>query len=234
MDKDRLIAVLRRDEGVRSKPYWDSRGILTVGVGRNLGSIGISLRELSELAALRPLPFDSDAKSKVRDGFLRFWDIRDFNVLFPEGLSEPQIDVLLQSDIERCVSSLVHVIFPGPTVDDPARGFRQLGVGESASPLERWLRDHLKLVRGPSPFFRFPDVVQEVLVNLVFNLGAGTFKKFRTAIVAFLFEDWHGAADAILDSRAVPQTRQRYLRLAYVLRTQDPAGFELEGPLNIL
>jgi lysozyme len=47
-----MIASLRqqlyRDEGVRLKPYQDSEGLLTIGVGRCLDRVGISMGE-SEL-----------------------------------------------------------------------------------------------------------------------------------------------------------------------------------------
>lgn len=36
---------LRRDEGLRLKPYKDTLGILTIGVGRNLDDVGISAVE---------------------------------------------------------------------------------------------------------------------------------------------------------------------------------------------
>lgn len=36
---------LRRDEGVKLKPYRDSVGKLTIGIGRNLDDDGISLEE---------------------------------------------------------------------------------------------------------------------------------------------------------------------------------------------
>jgi lysozyme len=39
---DRLIAQLARDEGLRLKPYRDTVGKLTIGVGRNLDDTGIS------------------------------------------------------------------------------------------------------------------------------------------------------------------------------------------------
>ena len=39
--KDQLI----RDEELRLKPYRDSLGKLTIGVGRNLGDVGISVQE---------------------------------------------------------------------------------------------------------------------------------------------------------------------------------------------
>jgi lysozyme len=43
MNLPALIAALRRDEGVRLKPYADTTGHLTIGVGHNLTDKGISL-----------------------------------------------------------------------------------------------------------------------------------------------------------------------------------------------
>lgn len=40
---------VRRDEGFRSKPYKDTRGVLTIGYGRNLDHVGISRMEAEEL-----------------------------------------------------------------------------------------------------------------------------------------------------------------------------------------
>ena len=45
MDITQLRADLIRDEGVRLKPDEDSRGILTLGVGRNIEEVGISQAE---------------------------------------------------------------------------------------------------------------------------------------------------------------------------------------------
>lgn len=45
MTRERLRAALVRDEGIRLKPYRDSVGVLTIGVGRNLDDVGISARE---------------------------------------------------------------------------------------------------------------------------------------------------------------------------------------------
>ncbi len=42
---DRLAAELIRDEGLRLRPYRDSLGHLTIGVGRNLDARGISRAE---------------------------------------------------------------------------------------------------------------------------------------------------------------------------------------------
>ena len=47
----KLANDLRRDEGVRAKPYKDSLGILTIGVGRNLDHVGLSDSEIDFLLA---------------------------------------------------------------------------------------------------------------------------------------------------------------------------------------
>lgn len=44
-----LKSMLIRDEGLRLKPYTDSTGHLTVGFGRNLSQVGISLAEAEYL-----------------------------------------------------------------------------------------------------------------------------------------------------------------------------------------
>jgi lysozyme len=41
-DMPTLVAELKRDEGVRLKPYVDTVGKTTIGVGRNLTDVGIS------------------------------------------------------------------------------------------------------------------------------------------------------------------------------------------------
>jgi lysozyme len=50
-DKDILIQELMRDEGVQLKPYRDTVGKLTIGVGRNLNDVGISRPEALGLLA---------------------------------------------------------------------------------------------------------------------------------------------------------------------------------------
>ena len=44
-----LEAALRRDEGLRFKPYVDTVGKMTIGVGRNLTDVGLSDDEVSYL-----------------------------------------------------------------------------------------------------------------------------------------------------------------------------------------
>ena len=51
MNKTVLRDDLKRDEGVRLKPYVDTAGKLTIGVGRNLTDVGISEVEAEILLA---------------------------------------------------------------------------------------------------------------------------------------------------------------------------------------
>lgn len=49
MNLELIKAELRRDEAVRLKPYRDSVGKLTIGVGRNLDDVGITSEEADYL-----------------------------------------------------------------------------------------------------------------------------------------------------------------------------------------
>jgi lysozyme len=44
-----LVAELRRDEGVRRRPYLDTVGKVSIGVGRNLDDVGLSEDEIELL-----------------------------------------------------------------------------------------------------------------------------------------------------------------------------------------
>jgi lysozyme len=47
--RQQLVDQLVRHEGLRLKPYMDSVGKITIGVGRNLSDVGISSREAFDL-----------------------------------------------------------------------------------------------------------------------------------------------------------------------------------------
>ena len=48
-DRQRLVDQLLLHEGLRCKPYTDTVGKITIGVGRNLTDVGISKREALDL-----------------------------------------------------------------------------------------------------------------------------------------------------------------------------------------
>lgn len=60
MNRERLKADLYRDEGVRAKPYRDTVGKLTIGVGRNLDDRGLAEDEIDHL-------LENDIDGVIRD-----------------------------------------------------------------------------------------------------------------------------------------------------------------------
>lgn len=64
-----LVDQLKRDEGVRLKPYTDTTGHVTIGIGRNLTNVGISNGEAefllenditrTQVALFKALPWTS-------------------------------------------------------------------------------------------------------------------------------------------------------------------------------
>lgn len=64
-DLKRLIAHLRAHEGVRSKPYTDTVGKLSIGVGRNLTDNGLSADEIDYLLANDIAKAEAEARALV-------------------------------------------------------------------------------------------------------------------------------------------------------------------------
>jgi len=72
-DRTRLINDLKRDEGVRLKPYRCTAGKLTIGVGRNIEDMGITEDEADLL-----LETDIKRVEAELDGALPWWrDLSD-------------------------------------------------------------------------------------------------------------------------------------------------------------
>lgn len=79
-EDQRLRTLLIKHEGLRLKPYRDTRGKQTIGVGRNLDDIGIS-----ELEAMMMLANDIEAVNKL--AFATFSWLK--------SISAPRQDVVL-------------------------------------------------------------------------------------------------------------------------------------------
>ena len=63
------------------------------------------------------------------------------------------------------------------------------------------------------------DVRMCAVLDMLFNLGAPTFKKFKKCIAALKIGDWENASVEMLDSRWAKQVGKRSLRLADQIRT---------------
>ncbi len=131
----RLMEQLRIDEGTRDKPYVDTVGKLTIGVGRNLTDV---------------------------------------------GLSDGEIACLLRNDIAAAT--------------------------EAATKNFEW-------------FTTLSEVRQEVVVNMLFNLGLPRFSGFKKCIAAIAAADYKEASVQMLDSRWARQVGVRAVRLANAMGT---------------
>lgn len=68
MNAELLRTELMRDEGVKLKPYRDTVGKLSIGVGRNLDDVGISATEAEFM-----LSYDIERTIKALDAALPWW-----------------------------------------------------------------------------------------------------------------------------------------------------------------
>jgi lysozyme len=68
LDRSALVAELIRDEGLRLRPYVDSVGKTTIGIGRNLTDVGISRDEATLL-----LEHDIDRACRGLDELMPWW-----------------------------------------------------------------------------------------------------------------------------------------------------------------
>jgi lysozyme len=66
---------------------------------------------------------------------------------------------------------------------------------------------------GPGTFTNFPSEVQEVLVNMMFNMGRPRLSGFKKFNAALLESDWSKAADEMVDSLWYRQVGVRATRL---------------------
>tara|TARA_Y100000739_G_scaffold103889_1_gene89067 strand:- start:2102 stop:2548 length:447 start_codon:yes stop_codon:yes gene_type:complete len=66
---------------------------------------------------------------------------------------------------------------------------------------------------GEGDFRAFPDEVQQILVNMMFNMGRPRLSKFKNMNKALWAEDWKGAAAEGRDSLWYRQVRKRAERL---------------------
>jgi lysozyme len=82
-----------------------------------------------------------------------------------------------------------------------------------------------KLKRNANSRFRWledmPVVIQEVILNMCYQLGITGVSKFRRAISAFQEGDWDEAANEMLDSLWARQTPNRATELSNIVRNQS-------------
>jgi len=131
---DKLVDQLVDHEGMKLKPYKDTKRKTTIGVGRNLQD---------------------------------------------NGISEDEARMLLRNDIVWVMAALDKIFYGWKFMSED----RQL-----------------------------------VVADMMFNMGAPTFKKFRKFWKALKSDDYHVAADEMLNSKWAKQVKGRATKLAAMMR----------------
>jgi len=73
-------------------------------------------------------------------------------------------------------------------------------------------------------FGLFTTKRQDALIDMMFNLGEPTFRKFKNMIEAIKDNRWDEAASHVLDSRAAKQLPERYREIAEDMTVQNQDG----------
>ena len=88
---------------------------------------------------------------------------------------------------------------------------------------ERWLQERLdaalKQARGYSWFSALSRPRQNVVVDMIYNLGASRFNGFRKMHAALARNDFKDAAREMLDSKWATQVKGRAVKLARIMET---------------
>lgn len=101
------------------------------------------------------------------------------------------------------------------------RNLESVGINEDEA-LGMLVHDCYKAVRLLDTYKWFSaldEVRQDALINFMFNVGPGTFAKFKKMISALESRDYSEAAVQLLDSRYAQQVGKRAEEIAHMLRT---------------
>lgn len=94
----RVATLLLPEEGVRTRPYLDSKGYVTVGIGRNLSGNGVSIAELN--AIVDELDYDLLIReTHIENGRVRIKTLALANKIFVKPLTKADIHLLLLDDL---------------------------------------------------------------------------------------------------------------------------------------
>ena len=100
-------------------------------------------------------------------------------------------------------------------------GYKTLGVGHLCQPNDpeyNWevgtpVTQEVVDMYYEDDFEKLPEVIQRVLVNMCFNLGASKLSKFRNMLKACRKHDWEKMAVEMEDSRWFKQVGRRSIEL---------------------
>lgn len=112
MPLSRIAQLIIKDEGDRSRPYLDTSGAPTIGVGRNLKGNGLSVSELKAIAG----EIDYDLllrEAHIQNGRVHIKTLALANEVFVKPLTEHDIQLLLTDDLKSAQDDAVSVFGAG-------------------------------------------------------------------------------------------------------------------------
>ena len=100
------------------------------------------------------------------------------------------------------------------------------GIGLSEDEIDFLLNNYIKRCRQELEFHfdwfkELDDVRQDAMINLCFNIGITSLKKFSKALAAMNVHDYETAATEFLDSRWASQVGTRALDVTDMIRTGE-------------
>ena len=96
----RVAQLIIKEEGVRSRPYLDSGGQVTIGIGRNLTGNGVSVAELQ--AIVEKVDYGHIlSHASVRNGRVYIHSLEAAERVFPQPLTKYDITMLLTDDLNN-------------------------------------------------------------------------------------------------------------------------------------
>jgi len=130
--------------------------------------------------------------------------------------------------LERVIESLKEEDgFKGMPYEDKL-GIPTIGYGtklpiteeEAEILLKHRLDEKILEISEKEPFYLdLPEIAQEVIANMAYQLGVGGVLNFKKMWAALKNRDYQKAADEMLDSKWATQTPNRAKRLAKIMRS---------------
>lgn len=131
-----------------------------------------------------------------------------------------------QLRIHEGVREKVYLCSAGYETIGVGRNISESGLGLSSDEIDYLLSNDIKRCQQELEFnfdwFKeLDDVRRDAMINLCFNIGVTSLKKFSKAIAAMNVHDYETAAMEFLDSRWASQVGTRALDVTDMIRTGD-------------
>lgn len=131
-----------------------------------------------------------------------------------------------QLRIHEGVREKVYLCSAGYETIGVGRNISESGLGLSSDEIDYLLSNDIKRCQQEMEFnfdwFKeLDDVRRDAMINLCFNIGVTSLKKFSKAIAAMNVHDYETAAMEFLDSRWASQVGTRALDVTDMIRTGD-------------